>query len=362
MSVFGDNRPVLPALLRLPAVALCVALLLAPAIAKAEAGLPSDAAVQTGEDSVMEASGHNEPKLEVCRLADLGCTLSPMDRVEQSIDPAIRVTITGTGWRLYVTWEAAPRATTASIRTAGSGSSWRTMSAQPILIATAPDSAKNKTRTTIELAVKQRIGANGTDPWSVSAGEYSGCLVFRLEDEGSCGSDGFTGSASDEPSDGPVSNAPALETSAAEVPSAAPSPTESTPASQGIVATSSPDATGAATPATGTPEPTESGDLNGDQPIADPTDESTASAGAKPAEPSEEASATAPVGETPEALPNAAHKRLTQRQVQRHVPPKGRLKRPVSHAATAPPDLEDKQSGDPTATVEPEPDPAPAAP
>lgn len=149
-----------------------------------------------------EGSGVVKPgstTMRVDALHDLEYTLSPADSLDQWLTPAVRVTITGTGWQLYAVWDGPHGTAAASIRECGVTDSWRRISTAPLLVASSvgldergkgKDKNKDKSRTTVlDLALLMHLGADGTDPWTVGPGTYTGRIKFVLRNTDGCDRD-----------------------------------------------------------------------------------------------------------------------------------------------------------------------------
>lgn len=347
------------------AMAVLCLTLTAPAMAHGGGGGAGDDA------SCVDATGKSDCVMRVERIAYLACTLDPAGQLQDSFDPAARVTVTGTGWKLYAVWDGPTGASRVSARTVAEP--WRPLSAARLLIASSPAIKSGKQKggpptAVIDVAVRVQLGAEGVDPWSVKPGTYLGNVRFTLQEDGGCGQDGPSGSASDEPTECLGSDATGLEASlTAEVPSAGLSPKDAGPALPGVESTLPPTVETSATLGTTAGDLGESDDGAAGSDV-DSSQSATAPAEASPAEPSEEASATAPAADESTAEPSCAPPQASRTPlkrwttVRRRVPPKDRRKRAQPRAVSKTPDPEDEPSAYPTATPEPEPDPAPAAP
>jgi hypothetical protein len=189
MSNGTTNTNVLRLAVRIAAVAALCWLLPATALANRETSPGND-----------EHPGNGKPDsvtMSVDVLRALEYTLSPTDPLEQSVDPAARVTIVGTGWQLFAIWDGPRRTATASMRECGVWGGWKRLSSTPVLIAESPESGKgegesqgkgrgHKTTTVLDLELLMHLGEDGADPWTVAPGDYSGHVRFLLRAGGGC--------------------------------------------------------------------------------------------------------------------------------------------------------------------------------
>jgi hypothetical protein len=152
--------------------------------------------------------------IQVTALNELDFALCPIDSLEQSVDPAVRVTVTGSEWYLYAVWDAPSNRATAWFRRTGTTGSWTRLSGSQVLIASSAtaggkhddgdggkhddgdgekhdggdsekhDDKRHPTTTVIDLDLRLQLGQGGADPWSVQAGAYSGRIRYFLSTDG----------------------------------------------------------------------------------------------------------------------------------------------------------------------------------
>jgi hypothetical protein len=277
--------------------------------------------------------------------------------VEQSVDPALRVTITGKEWRLYAVWEGGPVSSSAYLRSIGG---WMRLSAGQVLIASStavsPGKRVDKSRTTvIDLALRLQIGTDGADPWTVRPGTYPGQLRLRLEGSSDCGSDERNPTLL-APDASTLDASSSVETSAPSEPGTPPVASDESSETSGSVEASGPPSLSTSTTVS------VSDGRDGPTAIVAP---GTGSDEVASAEPSAETSATISAsGSVAAGVP--ASSRRAQPPQRRREPKSGtaeqRAKRPHSHPAAAielskPPADRPGSAGDgskaPTDTVEP---------
>lgn len=379
------------------AVLLC-ALLAAPMMARATSQPARDGT--GGSDPPLTAqphdSGSQDAIMEVDVLTDLDCVLDPVGQIEQTLDPAMRVTVKGTAWRLYALSDGLRGTAALSVRVVGGAGGWRTLAASRVLIATAPRSGPGKrtgdpATTVVDLAVRFRLGAGGTNPWAVSPGTYAGHVVLVLEGSGERATRPSTALALSEAGAASVpaatsDAAPTLDLSApaAAAPAAIPDDPGSNPIDATLDASPTVETPVASAPATpsalseGNAETTASLDATASPPTSDSADETeaddvqepapaTAPADVAPTDPSIEASATIPAADfaapsAPSSSPEVAAESEHAPSQAASVPPPVK-RHPRSHAKVVvielskPPaenaDSAIEPSSAPTDTVEP---------